>query len=131
MSAEDANLPITNTLFPPPPAYFKAYTDMKLARFRDLSGEGEAGPSRPRVQAAPNNADVDPEGRTLTEEEEAELAGLRGQLEKPRADWVKEEGRWMCFGQMYTVSVTDFLGQRPLANCLTIYALQSIATAWS
>lgn len=75
---DNGNLPITNTLFPPPPDYYTAYTSENVAEWdsrRDEAlsgGSAEAGPSR---------------------------------LDKPREDWVREEGRWMCFGQMYTVRI--------------------------
>lgn len=48
---------LANTLFPPPPDYYKLYTGN-----RDAAG-----------------------------------------LDKPRADWVEEDGRWLCFGQEQNV----------------------------
>lgn len=76
-----AAVPITNTLFPPPPGYYKAFTSEAVARHAALRGE------EPEEAAAPG-----------------ELDDLTGALEPPRADWVLEEGQWMLFGQKYTVS---------------------------
>lgn len=73
---DNGNLPITNTLFPPPPDYYTAFTTEAVKEWEGRKGESgvngsaEVGPSR---------------------------------LDRPREDWVREEGRWMCFGQMYTV----------------------------
>lgn len=50
---------IANTLFPPPPVYYKEYVDEKI--------------------------------------------GIE-ELEPPRVDWVEEETRWMCFGDVLSVS---------------------------
>lgn len=68
-------VPITNTLFPPPPGYYKAFTPEAVAQAAAAEEEGQ---------------------------ENDELAALR----PPRTDWVLEDGRWMLFGQMYTVSWT-------------------------
>lgn len=70
---------ITNTLFPPPPGYYKAFTPEAIERAAAASADGGAGEDDPEVEA----------------------------LQPPRADWVLEDGRWMLFGQMYTVSVDD------------------------
>lgn len=75
-------VPITNTLFPPPPGYYKAFTKENVERYADLTAgsmEGDASDSE-------------------------ELAKLRDELSPPRVDWVREDARWMLFGQMYTVS---------------------------
>ncbi|BEJ12180.1 hypothetical protein CspHIS471_0206400 [Cutaneotrichosporon sp. HIS471] len=67
-----AAVPITNTLFPPPPGYYKAYTPEAVEQHAALGEEEVA--------------------------RDPELAAL----EPPRADWVLEEGQWMLFGQKYT-----------------------------
>ncbi|CAK9784610.1 hypothetical protein CC85DRAFT_282959 [Cutaneotrichosporon oleaginosum] len=75
-----AAVPITNTLFPPPPGYYKAFTPEALARLAELRSEGDsAEPLAP-----------------------GELDELAVALDPPRADWVLEEGQWMLFGQKYT-----------------------------
>jgi mediator of RNA polymerase II transcription subunit 7 len=76
-----AAVPITNTLFPPPPGYYKAYTPAAVERYAALRGEEPAEPAAP-----------------------GELDELTAALDVPRADWVLEEGQWMLFGQKYTVS---------------------------
>lgn len=115
---DDANLPITNTLFPPPPAYYKAFTEANLQRYEFLASSTEAGPSRPRatppVPVGMTTGDSQVNLHAMTSEEEADLAELRVQLEKPRADWVKEDGRWMCFGQMYSVRLSQHHRSRPV-----------------
>lgn len=72
-------VPITNTLFPPPPEYYKAFTPEAVERLAELRAKDEGGEERERLEK-----EQDP----------------------PRADWVLEDGRWMAFGQQYTVSVT-------------------------
>jgi len=96
---DEGNLPITNTLFPPPPSYFKAFIDTNVARYAELRGEPSSS-SRTRPEAGADGNELS--SPTLGVDEQAELEDLQRTLEKPRADWVKEEGRWMCFGQMYT-----------------------------
>jgi mediator of RNA polymerase II transcription subunit 7 len=96
-STEQTAAPITNTLFPPPPEYYKQYTDDNVARYETLN-PAEAGPSRSQsVQPTFPRAELSPEDKD-------ELERLRGMLAPPRADWVREEGRWVTFGEMYTVS---------------------------
>jgi mediator of RNA polymerase II transcription subunit 7 len=96
-STEQTAAPITNTLFPPPPEYYKQYTDENVARYETLN-PAEAGPSRSQsVQPTSPRAELSPG-------EKEELERLRGMLAPPRADWVREEGRWVTFGEMYTVS---------------------------
>jgi mediator of RNA polymerase II transcription subunit 7 len=97
--AAEAIPAITNTLFPPPPAYFQAFTNENLNRYEQFGG-----PSRRRASAN--------EGRQAEQGEEAgdqnqddeELRRLRELLEPPRADWVREEGAWKCFGETRHVS---------------------------
>lgn len=89
MEAESSNLPLSNTVFPPPPAIYKQYTAENVARleqYRSLKGK---------------------------ERETGDWDDVRD-LEKPRADWVAEEGGWGCYGKRYAVrpgavkvSVTD------------------------
>jgi len=97
---DEANLPITNTLFPPPPSFYKSFTEAKVAR------HGELRTAKGKNRAHPEDDDDIAYlcSRTLKEEEEGELGNLEEELGKPRVDWVNEDGRWMCFGQMHTVS---------------------------
>jgi len=97
---DEANLPITNTLFPPPPSFYKSFTEAKVAR------HGELRTAKGKNRAHPEDDDdiAYLSSRTLKEEEEGELGNLEEELGKPRVDWVNEDGRWMCFGQMHTVS---------------------------
>ncbi|ORX37357.1 hypothetical protein BD324DRAFT_444141 [Kockovaella imperatae] len=80
---------LANTLFPPPPPFYKEFTDANLARYAELRGE-PSGTSKNRA-SSPISADT------------PELRDLESKLERPRADWIVEEGRWMCFGQQYDV----------------------------
>lgn len=99
-----AGVPITNTLFPPPPGYYKAYTPENVARLAELRGsdDNDAGPSSPSPSTSVPDAQPAPA-------EPGELEELTAAQDPPRADWVLEEGRWMLFGQMYTVRTTyDF-----------------------
>ncbi|RSH92055.1 Mediator of RNA polymerase II transcription subunit 7 [Saitozyma podzolica] len=103
---EDANVPITNTLFPPPPDFYKAYADDNLRRSLELRG-GPSNTSKARAGAAAASGNVDVDGLAapdfdLNDEQRLELTELRALLDKPRADWVSEEGRWMSFGEIYT-----------------------------
>jgi mediator of RNA polymerase II transcription subunit 7 len=102
-SAQEPAAQITNTLFPPPPEFYKQFTDERVARYDELTGN-EAGPSRsPRAAAGPlGRAELGPEDRE-------ELEGLRKTLQPPRSDWVEEEGRWVTFGEMSTVSQSSGL----------------------
>jgi mediator of RNA polymerase II transcription subunit 7 len=97
-------LAITNTLFPPPPAYFKAFTDENLARYAELGG-----PSRLPYKSSEKTGTQSPSSVPNPEEaqnstSEQELAGVEAQLGPPRSDWVKEEGAWKCFGETHHVS---------------------------
>ncbi|KAK8866146.1 hypothetical protein IAR55_001297 [Kwoniella newhampshirensis] len=101
-------LPITNTLFPPPPPYFQSYTAPNLERYEQLTGRPlipspsrDKGKSRSTDDGDDEKIEVD-----LSEEERRELEELEGKLGRPRADWVEEDGRWMCFGGMYTTEPT-------------------------
>lgn len=110
-------VPITNTLFPPPPGYYKAFTAQNVARLAALRAQtstadgdvdldsNSAGPS-----TAPGK---DKDGKPLAGVDVEALAApaqagemdkLVAELSPPRADGVLEDGRWMLFGQMYTVS---------------------------
>lgn len=79
-------VPITNTLFPPPPEYYKAFTPEAVERLAELRSKDEGGEERERLQK-----EQDP----------------------PRTDWILEDGRWMAFGQQYTVSVYPKRSTRP------------------
>lgn len=97
MNDTQAGSQIANTLFPPPPEYYKKFSDANVARYEHLSSTG-AGPSR-----SPTGGE-DLTGRAqLTSEDAAELEELSRSLEKPRADWIREEGRWVSFGEMSMV----------------------------
>ncbi|ORY29375.1 mediator complex, subunit Med7 [Naematelia encephala] len=100
---------LANTLFPPPPLYYKAFTDEKVSRYAEASGtnkgkESEAGESEEEE----------------TEEREVLPVSLSDELEKPRVDWVREEGRWMCFGQQQSIiphiPTTSEIGLTPMIN---------------
>ncbi len=86
---DNGNLPITNTLFPPPPPYYTAYTVVNLAAAAGAEDNGSAANS---------------EGSELRV------------LEKPRVDWIREEGRWMSFGQMYSVRSSGVLTDLSLTS---------------
>jgi hypothetical protein len=81
MEAESSNLPLSNTVFPPPPAIYKQYTSenvAKLQQYRSLKGK---------------------------EKETSEWDDIR-ELDKPRVDWVAEEGSWSCYGKRYAVCIS-------------------------
>lgn len=94
-SAQEPAAQITNTLFPPPPEFYKQFTDENVARYEALI-ENEAGPSRSPRTGSPGRVE-------LGADERHELEGLGGSLQPPRADWIEEEGRWVTFGEMHTV----------------------------
>jgi mediator of RNA polymerase II transcription subunit 7 len=98
-SGQEPAAQITNTLFPPPPEFYKQFTDENVARY-DALKENEAGPSRSPRGGSPGRVE-------LGAEERQEPEGLRASLEPPRADWIEEEGRWVTFGEMHTVSHTE------------------------
>lgn len=108
-------VPITNTLFPPPPVYYKAFTAQNVARFAALRGEGATtgaegeGSSTSTTAAASTStsaaAGID-EAALAAPPAPGELDRLASELSPPRADWVREDGRWMLFGQMYTVRLS-------------------------
>lgn len=83
MSDEDHMAANAGTTYPPPPPFYKAFTDENIARRSELEEKRKE--------------------QTLADVEGDELATLQRELGKPRADWVKEEGRWMCFGEMLSV----------------------------
>ncbi|WVW82559.1 hypothetical protein I302_104570 [Kwoniella bestiolae CBS 10118] len=97
---QEAPLPITNTLFPPPPAYWQSFTDHNIERYEALSGSSfnEPGPS-----SKATNGDIQVD---LSEEEKRELEELKVRLDKPKAQWVEEDGRWMCFGNLFSTKPT-------------------------
>ncbi|KAL1408846.1 hypothetical protein Q8F55_005660 [Vanrija albida] len=113
MAQPDAGVPITNTLFPPPPGYYKAFTPAALERLAELEGPAidahDAGPSN-EVEASASGAPAEP----------GELEALETSLKPPRADWVLEDGRWMAFGQMYTaephIATAREIGLPPLVS---------------
>ncbi|ODN77859.1 hypothetical protein L202_04973 [Cryptococcus amylolentus CBS 6039] len=112
--AQEAGLPITNTLFPPPPPYFQAFAEEALDRYRALTGDSsflaptaststaEQGSGIAKDDNGDLQVDSVPVERMLDESEENEKRELEGKLGRPRADWINEDGRWMCFGSMYT-----------------------------
>jgi mediator of RNA polymerase II transcription subunit 7 len=94
-AAQEPTAQITNTLFPPPPEFFKQFTNENVARYEELSSN-EAGPSKsPRAVAGTRIE--------LGAEERNELEVLRASFAPPRSDWIEEEGRWVTFGEMSTV----------------------------
>ena len=119
MSDPASNAQLANTLFPPPPEYYKQFTDENLERHESLSS-ATAGPSRSgKSPSAQTN-----ERQPLTEEETAELERLDGTLSRPRADWIREDGRWVTFGEMLTVSLTyHFSSSAPAHRILEAIAL--------
>ncbi|KAK4687660.1 mediator of RNA polymerase II transcription subunit 7, partial [Tremellales sp. Uapishka_1] len=88
--AEEAAIPITNTLFPPPPIYYEAFTDANLERYAQLASSSRS----VDVGAIPK----DPDANELND-----LSKLKEQLEKPRVDWIDNEGKWKVFGQIHTI----------------------------
>lgn len=94
-AAQESTAQITNTLFPPPPEFFKQFTDENLARHEEFTSN-EAGPSKSPRAAAGARTELDAEERE-------ELERLRASLAPPRSDWIEEEGRWVTFGEMSTV----------------------------
>lgn len=105
---DQASAQITNTLFPPPPEYYKQFTQENIDRYELL----KAGPSRPRPRSQSPRLTTNAEEyggharAELSPEETAELERLDGALGKPRADWIHEEGRWVTFGELSTVCST-------------------------
>ncbi|WWC58830.1 uncharacterized protein I303_101374 [Kwoniella dejecticola CBS 10117] len=98
-TTEDA-LPITNTLFPPPPAYWQSFTDENIRRYEALAG-------RPPFQGSQSQSQSEHQGHEdirvdINEDESTELAELKSRLDKPNAQWIEEDGRWMCFGNLLT-----------------------------
>lgn len=99
-----SGVPITNTLFPPPPGYYKAFTPDAVARYAALRGDNNgAGPSSSTDAAGASDSAAGPSEPAVAEP--GEMEELAAAMEPPRADWVLEEGRWMLFGQMYTVRI--------------------------
>ncbi|WVQ61949.1 uncharacterized protein L199_000082 [Kwoniella botswanensis] len=91
-------LPITNTLFPPPPAYWQSFTETNIQRYESLTGT-----SFFDIQGDEVKADMDSD---LGEEETKELEELKLRLNRPRNDWVEEDGRWMSFGTLFNIKPT-------------------------
>ena len=117
-AAQEPTAQITNTLFPPPPEFFKQFTDENLARYEELTSN-EAGPSKsPRAATAARTE--------LDSEEREELGRLRASLAPPSSDWIEEEGRWVTFGEMSTVSHLCLDGIRN-ESCYTRLAAFQIA----
>ncbi|WWC66168.1 uncharacterized protein I206_100069 [Kwoniella pini CBS 10737] len=96
-TTEDA-LPITNTLFPPPPAYWQSYTEENIDRYESLSGKSLFEENKDTSEAEnQDELDID-----ITEDEKTELEELKIRLDEPNAEWIEEDGRWMCFGNLFT-----------------------------
>jgi len=109
-SAQEPAAQITNTLFPPPPDFYKQFTDENVARYEALK-ENEAGPSRSPRAGSPSRVE-------LEAQEREELEGLRSSLQPPKADWIEEEGRWVTFGEMHTVRYIIRSFQRWTVRCI-------------
>jgi len=90
---------LANNIFPPPPAYYKAFTSANLARHSALAGPSGTSKSRGAGDAESAETVV-----ARTEEEESQCARLTAALDPPRSDWVEEEGRWKAFGDVLSVS---------------------------
>lgn len=90
---------LVNTLFPPPPAFYQQFTTANLTRYASLAGPSGTSKNRALPTSTPEHV---ANGERSSEEEE-EYQTLRSTLEPPRADWVEEDGRWKCFGEVYTV----------------------------
>ena len=103
------NPDLANSLFPPPPAYYKHFTKANLDRYAALGGGSSTSTSKRDGEtdgAGGTDDAMDGSGATridLSEGEQQELESLRSALQPPRADWVQEEGKWLTFGQQYTV----------------------------
>jgi len=108
-SAQEPAAQITNTLFPPPPEFYKQFTDENVARYEALI-ENEAGPSRSPRTSSPGRVQ-------LGADEREELERLRASLQPPRADWIEEEGRWVTFGEMHTVSHMEVVIELGMSWC--------------
>lgn len=91
---------LVNTLFPPPPPFYQHFTTDNLTRYASL-----AGPSGTSKNRALPLVTHDQSEHVRSQEEEEEYQTLRDRLEPPRADWVVEDGRWKCFGEVYTVGL--------------------------
>ena len=97
---DEENVPFTNNLFPPPPLYYKSFTSANIARQDQL----QIAKGRERIHDNGDQHLLEPEEQEYREDVEIEHFRLKADLGKPRADWVNDDGRWMCFGQMFTVS---------------------------
>ncbi|WVN89146.1 uncharacterized protein L203_104362 [Cryptococcus depauperatus CBS 7841] len=129
-SQPDDKLPITNTVFPPPPSYYKQFTHENVQRYETLTGKPfnprEKGKCRAKMDEKVDveRIEVDDHGDRreveLTTEEREELKDLEERFKKPRADWVQEEGRWMCFNNVYTTEPTiptaESIGVEPFVD---------------
>ncbi|EIW72380.1 hypothetical protein TREMEDRAFT_25849 [Tremella mesenterica DSM 1558] len=104
-SQDDGALAIANTLYPPPPVYFADFTDSNLARLSELGGEASGTNKGRGLDPKAESGDDSPMVHTgeLNAAEQTELAELTLKLTSPNVKWIEEDGRWMCFGQMYTV----------------------------
>ncbi|KAK6905948.1 hypothetical protein I204_05895 [Kwoniella mangroviensis CBS 8886] len=91
-------LPITNTLFPPPPAYWQSFTETNIQRYESLTGTSFFDNQGDEVK---QDINLD-----LGEDERKELEELKIRLNKPRNDWVEEDGRWMSFGTLFNIKPT-------------------------
>ncbi|WWC99926.1 hypothetical protein V866_006835 [Kwoniella sp. B9012] len=91
-------LPITNTLFPPPPAYWQSFTETNIQRYESLTGTSFFDNQRDEVKG-----DIESD---QGEDERKELEELKIRLDRPRNDWVEEDGRWMSFGTLFNIKPT-------------------------
>ncbi|OCF54314.1 hypothetical protein L486_08228 [Kwoniella mangroviensis CBS 10435] len=91
-------LPITNTLFPPPPAYWQSFTETNIQRYESLTGTSFFDNQGDELK---QDINLD-----LGEDERKELEELKIRLNKPRNDWVEEDGRWMSFGTLFNIKPT-------------------------
>ncbi|WVF70240.1 hypothetical protein IAT40_005029 [Kwoniella sp. CBS 6097] len=126
---QEAALPITNTLFPPPPPYFQAYTQANLDQYKEITGRPLFSSSKDKGKGRVNGADEEDQRTDVDQNREAgpsvrvdseEGRAIVEKLEKPRANWIEEDGRWMCFGQMYTtepvIPTAESIGLPPLLD---------------
>lgn len=115
--SDEGNLAITNTLFPPPPSFYQSFTETNLERYVELKRDKGKARAESDVRMIESSR----------EDETKELDGLERELEKPRVDWVKQDERWMCFGQMYTVGSPMRLAL-PSLHSTDVFALYIILT---
>ncbi|WWC86476.1 uncharacterized protein L201_001353 [Kwoniella dendrophila CBS 6074] len=111
---QEEALPITNTLFPPPPAYWQSFTETNINRYETLTGINSFfREDKDKIDDKDKENKID-----LNEDEKNELEELNLRLEKPNVDWVNDDGRWMCFGNMFTtepnIPTVESIGLPPM-----------------